>query len=228
MTTFIVDSDIHFKHQIKPYKSNHVEKIIELTRKEKINAVICPGDLTDNGWDGKHLFCRKYGGDYDQLTPLKTQFVEPLEKYVPVYLCVGNHDYYVPKPYIHHGVLDYIIKKHGALIYSFDINDLHFICLGKYPDKSAIKFLKQNLHKDKNIIIYFHFNLDGPWSDWWTVAEKDVFAQTINGYNIIALLVGHCHISQITEWRGFKVVMGAAESFAKCTWKSGELDIKFI
>lgn len=229
-TTFIVDSDIHFEHEIKQYKSNHVKLITDLCQTEKIDAVICPGDLTNNGWNGANLCGWSYGGDYDQLTPLKEQFVEPLERHVPVYLCAGNHDYYVPSPYIVHPVLKYICQKHGAQRYSFDINDLHFICLDRYPDSKGICFLKRDLekHKHKKIIIFFHYNFTGPFSNWWSNKNKEKFYDTIQNYNIIALLVGHHHISKQLEWKGYKVIMAAASSFAKCIYEDGEFDVEFI
>jgi predicted MPP superfamily phosphohydrolase len=229
-TTFLVDSDLHFTNQIRSYKKNHVEKIINLCQNQNINALICPGDLTNNGWDGANMCGWYYGGKQDQLTPLKEQYVKPLEYYLPVYLCAGNHDYYVPRPYIVHPVLKYIREKHGAQRYSFDINDLHFICLDRYPDKESMKFLKRDLseHQNKNIIIFFHYNFTGEMSDWWSNKTKDKFYDAIQGYNIVALLVGHHHISIYTQWRGYKVIMGAAGAFAKCTYKDGDLKVEFI
>lgn len=229
-TTFLVDSDIHFTDTIRSYKSDHVKKIIDLCQTEKIDALICPGDLTDDGWDGANMCGWYYGGKQDQLTPLKEQYVEPLDKHLPVYLCAGNHDYYVPRPYIVHPVLKYIRQRHGAQRYSFDINDLHFICLDRYPDILGMSFLRLDLLKnsDKNIVIFFHYNFTGEMSDWWSEKVKSEFYSVIQGYNIVALLVGHHHISVYTQWRGYKVIMGAGSAFAKCTYKNGELDVEFI
>lgn len=232
MLTFLVDSDLHFEHEIKSYKRDHVNKIKKLCETDKIDALICPGDLTENGWDGSHLFCWKYGGEYSQLAPLKEQYVEPLEKVLPVYLCHGNHDEYVPKPYLKHGVIDYIKKRHGDKRYSFDKKDVHFICLAKYPDKDSIKFLKKDLEencdKDTPIIIFFHYNLVGSYSDWWTDEEKETLYETVCGYNIIAFLVGHHHVTFQTEWKGYKVVTGAAAALSKCTYKDGELTVEYV
>lgn len=229
-TKFLVDSDLHFRHHITDYKKNHVEKIIKECDKEKIDALICPGDLTNNGWDGSHLLCWKYGGDVDQLKPLKEEYVKPLEKHLPVYLCHGNHDKYVPRPYIHHGVLDYIKKKYGGLRYSFDINDIHFICLGLYPDEDGLRFLKNDLIKNtnKNVIIFFHYNLVGSYSDWWSNSEKEDFYDTIKNYKIIGLLVGHHHISKVDNWKGYPVILSAYESIAKCTVTNGNITVRFI
>lgn len=228
--TFLLDSDLHFKYGIIEYKSDHVNKIIEQVSKEKIDALICAGDLTNNGWDGSHILCWKYGGEYDQLSPLKEQFVEPLEKHLPVYLCHGNHDKYVPRPYIHHGVLNYIKKRHGGLMYSFDINDIHFVCLGMYPDKKALEYLKKDMEKnlDKNVVIFFHFNLVGQYSDWWSDEEKENFYNVIKNYKIVALLVGHIHISKIYNWKGYPVIVSSHRSIAKCSITNGQITVNFI
>lgn len=229
-TIFLVDSDLHFTNTIRSYKKDHVKKIIAMCENEKIDALICPGDLTNDGWDGANLCGWYYGGKQDQLTPLKEQYVEPLDSHLSVYLCAGNHDYYVPRPYIVHPVLKYIRQRHGAQQYSFDINDLHFICLDRYPDSAGMSFLKQDLlkHHYKNIIIFFHYNFTGELSDWWSEKEKDNFYDEIKGHNIVALLVGHHHISIVTEWRGYKVIMGAGGAFAKCTYTAGNLQVELV
>ena len=228
--TFLVDSDLHFKHEIISTKTNNVNKIITLAQKEKINALICPGDLTDNGWDGAHFTCWKYGGDYDQLTPYKEQYEKPISKHIPIYECAGNHDYYVPPPHIHHGVLDYIKSKHGGLRYSFDIDKLHFIALDRYPDKDGMNFLKDDIkkHKDKDIIIFFHYNLTGPYSEWWSEDEKEKFYEVIKYYKVKALLVGHLHSSMLSEWKGYKVILAGGPKIAKCIYDGENVNVEFI
>ena len=232
MIKFLVDSDLHFRRNIRNDKLDHVKKITNLCNQEKINALICPGDLTNNGWNGKHILCWYYGGKEDQLTPLKKQYVDILSQKLPVYLCGGNHDYYVPWPYITHPVINYIKERHGAKYYSFDIQTLHFICLDRYPDKYGIKFLQKDLekYKDRDIIIIFHYNLIGPYSNWWKENEKEIFYNTIKNHNIIALIVGHWHTSRVDEWKGYKVIYGAGSKIAKCTYDVYEknLDVSFI
>jgi len=230
MTKFLVNSDLHFNSDIRNRKKFNVEKIIDLCEKENIDALLCPGDLTNNGWDGSNFLCWPYGGPHDQLTPLKQNYVNPLSKHLPVYLCAGNHDYYVPWPYWHNGVLNYIKNLHGNQRYSFDIKDLHFICLDKYPDEKGIKFLKKDLENNfnKNIILFFHYNLTGKWSDWWTDEEKDIFHNTIAPYNIKAICVGHSHISKVTRWRGYKIIAGAGSKIAKCVYENNEIEVTFF
>ncbi len=107
---------------------------------------------------------------------------------------------------------------------------LHFICLGKYPDKSAIKFLKNDLksNKDSKIVIFFHYNLTGKWSDWWS--EKERFYNVIKDYNIKAILVEHAHISRTSEWKDYLVVSAGSKKIAKCTYNISEdkIEVEYI
>lgn len=230
--TFLVDSDLHFRNVIKPTKADHVDKILDLSRKERISALICPGDLTNDGYNGAKLLCWYYGGDENQVGALKKQYVDIISNWMPVYLCAGNHDYYVPWPYITHPVINYIKDKHGDIRYSFDIGNVHFICLSKYPDKKGIKFLKKDLrlNKGKNMVIFFHFNLTGKWSNWWTEEEKETFYNVIRFHNILALLVGHAHISQTSYWKDYLVISGASRSIAKCKYDAerNKIDVEYF
>ncbi len=233
MINFLVDSDLHFKDNvIRKAKYDHVQNITDLCQKQTISALICPGDLTNNGWDGSKFLFWKYGGKEDQLTPLKEQYVNPLSKLLQVYLCGGNHDYYVPWPYIVHPVLDYIKEKHGSQRYSFDIDVIHFICLDRCPDKAGIKFLKEDLKKnsDKIIIIFFHYNLTGKWSDYWSEKDKEKFYNIIKYYNVKALIVGHSHISRTSQWKGYLVISAGSKQIALCRYdkEKNELDVEYI
>ncbi len=237
MFKFIVDSDLHFKHDIRSVKRNNVQKITEKIKNDNIKAIICPGDLTNNGWDGKKFWKWKYGGDFNQLGPLKKDYVEPLEDHTNVYLCAGNHDTYVPWPYFHKGVFDYIKARHGSLRYSFDLKEdsdqgLHFICLHIYPDEDGIEFLQKDLKKnhDRKIVIYFHYNLSGPFSDWWNDEEKGVFLKTIKDYNIKAIIVGHFHKTYERDWNGYKIINGGGRNIPLVTYdpNEAELSVEFV
>ena len=227
MVTFIVDSDLHFTNSITPKKSNHVSLITGICKERQIDAVICPGDLTDNGWNGKSLCCWKYGGEYDQLISLKEQYISPISKYTNVYLCMGNHDTYTPWPYIH-PVGNYIERRYDSLRYVFKLGDLHFVCLNIYPDRKGISFLNDILVKGRPYVLFFHYNLEGQWSDWWTEKEKEQFYETIKDYNIVAILVGHAHRSSNMEWRGINVISGASTAVPVCTYERGKLSVEFI
>lgn len=227
---FLVNSDLHFTDTIRGAMENNVAKIVAENDKGKIDALICPGDLTDMGWDGSHLFCWNYGGTQDQLGALISQYVTPLDKITKVYLGPGNHDTYVPWPYVTHPVLKYIKKRHGDIRYTFDIENLHFICVGIYPDQKGIQFLKSNLSTKKRNVIFFHYNLEGPFSDFWTAAEKDVFYKTIKDHDILCIIIGHQHVSRTSNWKGYTVVSAAGSKIAKCEYdvKKDSLEVEYI
>ena len=126
-TKFIVISDLHCTDKLSIGKQQIINRIInELTNADltldKINMVIIPGDLTDNGYDGEQLLGWKFGGDQDQLDVLIKDVIEPLEKYTKVYICAGNHDEYVKPPRCRKPVLNYIIKRHGSLRYEIKMS----------------------------------------------------------------------------------------------------------
>jgi 3',5'-cyclic AMP phosphodiesterase CpdA len=233
----IIDSDLHFKDgQIRKSKTDHVETILSIVPEYEVDAIICAGDLTDSGYDGKHLCCWHYGGKDDQVSPL-VKFVNAIEHTAPVYLCMGNHDNYVPWPYVHKGVRKLIIDRHGSLRYSWDLEKIgsdgnqvmyHFICLDVYPNSKSIKFLKKDLAKnsDKIIIIYFHYCLTGGFSDWWTDNEKNTFYDTIKDYNIRLIIVGHRHQNWLDKWNGIDVVSGAGAKVVLCTLDGENTSIK--
>ena len=221
----IVDSDLHFTESgIRSDKAAHAAVIRDLASKYNINAIICAGDLTDMGWDGKRFLCWQYGGAEDQVSPLR-RWVEGLEAdAAPVYLATGNHDQYVPWPYRHKGVRDYVESKHGKLHYNWDyVTDGNIryraVCLDVYPDATGRKYLAGVFaqYPDDRYIIYFHYNLDGQYSDWWTEAEKTKFADMLAGRDIALIICGHWHINAHVKWRGYDVAMGAGSQVAMFT-----------
>ncbi len=222
MLKLIVNSDLHFQRgSIREDKVNHLATIQRINQSEGVDAVICAGDLTNNGFDGKALLCWRYGGTEDQVTPLK-EFVDALG--APTYLCEGNHDQYVPWPYLHKGVRDLVVRRHGGRTYAWSLQksgiNYRFICLGVYPDKNARKFLLRELcaHSD-NIVIYFHYNLEGQYSDWWSDDEKKRFLAILEPYRarIRLIIVGHRHENYNAIWNGYNVVSGAGSNVLMCT-----------
>jgi len=230
MLTFIHDSDLHYgKNDLGPrtIKESHPESIVS----SEAQFVIVTGDLTDNGYDGARIGPIRYGGDVDQITPLLENYVKPIEKSgKEVYLCAGNHDRGKTTLWIfHHPAVKYLIRKrHGGFKYTFRKGDLKFICCGECP-KDIMWLKKQLRDQDQPTIIFFHFNLKGPYSDWWTQKQKDAFYNAIKDYKIVAILVGHHHITKVTEWKGIKVIYSASR-YSEITYdpSTGQIvEVKF-
>lgn len=218
----VIDSDLHFTAAgIRADKADHLTKIEKLSESTYIDAIICAGDLTDNGFDGKSFLCWQYGGTEDQVTPL-ARYIERLQTIAPTYVAMGNHDHYVPWPYLHKGVRNFVKKRHGALLYSWECRGIFkFICLDVYPDAAALKFLKKELKSaaQKMVIIYFHYNVEGAWSDWWTDKEKNAFLAALEPYRkqIKLIICGHRHSNYLIEWEGYNVVSGGGGKLMVCT-----------
>lgn len=225
--TLVIDSDLHFKADgIRFDKADHLAKLRQLS---DIDAIICAGDLTNNGFDGKRFLCWPYGGSEDQLSPM-AQHIDELQTIAPTYVSMGNHDNYVPWPYIHKGVRDYVVERHGGLRYSWEIKRadhagtlmiFRFICLDLYPDSAGLRYLEAELKANPNkmIVLYFHYNVEGAWSDWWSDAEKKAFLEAIEPHRrrIKLIICGHRHANYHIVWNGYDVVSGAGSRLMVCT-----------
>lgn len=213
MLVFAHDSDLHFRPD-GPRKIK--QKQLELLQETSAEFVIVTGDLTQNGYNGRYLnfglFKFRYGGKEDQLDQLKRQYVNPMVDIgKEVYLCAGNHDRGTSfiKIFKYSPVRRYIRKRHGGNVYNFQVQGLNFVVMGEFPANR--KWLKRKLkcHVDQPFVIAFHFNLEGKFSDWWSQSDKDKFYRCIKGHNILAILVGHRHVSGVSEWHGFRVISSA-------------------
>lgn len=155
-------------------------------------AVLHAGDITDMGLEGQwKQFEKLYG----------RTGTEGLLKF-PIFETFGNHD----TETIIGPVPGHVRKRHGATIYSWDEGPLHIACLGKYPDSVGVEWLKKDLARvgtKKPVLFYFHYGLEGPFSDWWSPAEKEAFAKAIEGFNVIGILHGHYHMSGKYQWKGY-------------------------
>lgn len=218
MLTFAHDSDLHYGERgLEPreYKNLHPKSIID----SDAEFVIITGDLTDNGYDGSHLGCIQYGGDEDQVSPFIKHYVKPIKDAGKgVYMCAGNHDRGKKtwKISIYSPINNLIRKEYGGLNYTFEKQGLKFVCCDKYPKK--LKWLKKQLvNPFQPTIIFFHYNLVGPFSNWWSEKSKDKFYNVVKDCNIIALLFGHHHISKIGTWKGITTI-SSANSFSLITY----------
>lgn len=218
---FYCDSDLHFQEdetgnvRIRSDKKDNVNKI---KNDKNSSFVIVAGDMTHNGSDGKKLLCIPISGQQKQLQGYVEQYVTALAT-IPVYECMGNHDNWTYFPYIHKAVEEYIKEKFGSTCYSWKYGKVSFICLGLYPNDEGLRYLNNVLDGETPTVLIFHYNLHGPWSDFWTTEEKDRFYNTIKGYkNILLIVTGHIHASEEYIWNGFKVITCGGSGLMKCTY----------
>jgi len=182
----------------------------------KPRGLLIAGDLTNSGksteWIGtfsKYGFYSLFAAKGDGLLT------------IPVYEGYGNHDIEGGYP----GVLLAIYfrnrcrqtpihKSSNGLHYSWDWNGVHFVNLNLYPGRSgpahnSLTFLKEdlknNLHHPKQpIILYHHYDYQDSEA-WWTQREREEAYKAMKEYNIIAIFVGHNHLSYQQEWNGIDV-----------------------
>lgn len=160
-----------------------------------IRGLLHMGDLTDAGLPEEWTeFQAVYG-----LTGR-----DGLLKY-PVFEAVGNHDIAGDSP-----VTVGALRRHGSLVYSWDWEDLHLVCLGLYPDAGSLEWLARDLGavgRRRPVVVFFHYSIEGPYSESWTGEEKESFARALEGYNVLAIFHGHYHRAGRYQWRGHDVFL---------------------
>lgn len=82
------------------------------------------------------------------------------------------------------------------------------------PAQESLQFLSQDLasqvgHSGRPVILVQHYGLAGfpihPWGDeaaWWTEEQALRLWETIEGYNVIAILGGHDGSENVFDWHG--------------------------
>ena len=183
-------------------------------------ALLVCGDLTDHGrTDEWAEFVAHYGRTG---TDGRVRY--------PVFESTGNHDRW---NMLYRPVLLSVARRHGGLVYAFDLGELRVICLDEYPNAARLAWLREELARvgpSRPVVIYFHFAFTGPLSDWWEEAEKDAFRAAVEGYRIVAVFHGHYHGSGHYEWRGLDVYnVGSPRyidrSFGVARWKDGRFAV---
>lgn len=217
---------------VRKVKQNMGDRITKC--KYPIRFVLCPGDLTENGFDGKGMGCGFLkvpwwrNGDHDQLGIFLDDYLNNIEsKGIKVYCCPGNHDTYVKWPYWKKPVFNFLKRKYGGSNsadqrsakkgwYTFDKMGVKFISLGIYPDAKCLEWLKgqlADLFKGTPLVFFYHYNtvVGEKWSDWWTDEEKEAFYQVIKDYNVLLIANGHIHSTAKGMWHDIPVVHGSGE-----------------
>lgn len=204
--TFFVAADTHFGHpginMLNAWQIGAMNSLPGTPLPGQLGGLVQPprgvliaGDLTENGraahWD---TFVEHYG-----LTG-----TDAMLKY-PVYECTGNHD---RDPILFETVPGKVSQRHGNVVYSWDWDDVHIACLDVYPSTANVRWLKRDLARVGRkvpVVLYFHYSITGPFSDWWDSDEKRAFREAIDGYNIVGIFHGHYHYSMRYRWEGYDV-----------------------
>ncbi|HET7294186.1 MAG TPA: metallophosphoesterase [Vicinamibacteria bacterium] len=121
----------------------------------------------------------------------------------PVFEAIGNHDVNRESP-----IKEVVTRRHGGIQYAWDWFDVRMICLDMYPDDATRAWLEDELARvgpDRPVIVYFHYSLQGPYSDSWTQDEKRAFGASLAGFNVLAIFHGHWHRYGHYLWNGMPV-----------------------
>jgi hypothetical protein len=202
--TFFVASDSHFGAKGMDEQNRAlVEQMNELPGTEyppeiggsvaTPRGVLFLGDTTDNG-------LLEEFAQFEQVYGLTGR--DGLLKY-PIFEAIGNHDVNSESP-----IKEEARRRHGGINYAWDWDDVRILCLDMYPDSRTRAFLARELDRrgpERPVILYFHYSLEGPYSDFWEQEDKDAFARTIEGYNVLAIFHGHEHRVGHYIWRGHPV-----------------------
>jgi 3',5'-cyclic AMP phosphodiesterase CpdA len=140
---------------------------------------------------------------YDQLITKRLKF--------PSYDIAGNHDIGGLSPV--DTVLNWVIKRHGTLRYTFDKGGVRFISLFSEYDESlnnpaqpiskeALQFLRETLAKvpeGKPVVIATHLCFDA-------ITNRDEFVDAFRKANVVLVLGGHYHKATTHSFRGVNFV----------------------
>jgi len=209
---------------------------------DKDGVIIIPGDLTHYGLGSmdpftKYLcmcFCIRKArneslGDKDELRELDREHVAPLSKASKdVLMCVGNHDSLTQWWTGHNPAYGYVKDRFGGLVYEREIfgngpvgNDedgdsIMVYSLSEWPKKKTVDWLAAKLVRHfKPFVLFFHYNLEGPFSDWWKPEEKEYLYEVgIRPHKdrLAFIAEGHHHSSYVKEWKGITVVNGGGDN----------------
>lgn len=189
-------------------------------------AVLVAGDLCDGGAGigatdtPKWYSPRNY---QDQWIGFNTYF--PKNGYIgdvnrlrfPTFATAGNHDFYnnfgtaisSKSWYVANRLLErYGLNcniENGNVYYSFDVDGLHVVSLGRWADDHVLSWLAGDLASvgpETPVVLFLHYAFDDG-ELWYTDAEREELAGVIEGYNIVAILHGHTHSSGHYVWNGY-------------------------
>jgi cytolysin (calcineurin-like family phosphatase) len=207
--TFFVAGDSHFgARNVAALNSSIVEQMNTLPgieyppaiggRVESPRGLLFMGDMTDSSREEEWR-------QFEELYGLTGR--DGLLKW-PVFEAIGNHDFIGDSP-----VRGHVERRHGSLVYSWDWEDVHFVCLDMHPDAKNLEWLARDLNKVgrlRPLVVFFHYAIEGPYSDFWEEEQKAAFARAIERRNILAIFHGHYHHAGHYAWRGHDVFLSGS------------------
>lgn len=138
----------------------------------------------------------------------------------PTYATGGNHDWWRYCGW----KLDtscYVVNKlraryspccniaEGDVYYSFDLDGIHFVSLGRFPDRHVLDWLKNDLASvgpNKPVVLFQHYDFKvSSRQRWWKNYQQKAFADVIDGYKVLAILHGHTHVACHYVWDGYDI-----------------------
>lgn len=224
---FVCTSDLHFFDKriddLRPEKQNN----LELIQKLKPDAVLVAGDMTEDGQDGVWIPFR-HSNQFAGMVKWK-RAIE-----VPVHLCRGNHDSNVDFPYIWRPLDFHLVRSRGWLSYSRPISDLvRLVVLGENPATGrSLKFLKRILKDGKywnqRFVLMWHYNLEGPYSDWWSSDQKDQMWEALKDHSerILVIVTGHVHQNWQGDFHGITQIQVGGPGVTLCSWDGSKLEVE--
>jgi hypothetical protein len=243
---FFVLSDLHCTETTGGRRIRNVSDISSYVKKYTANykAVLIAGDLTDGSDSSTVSYkqCQQFIGRwYTPITKLLSRYSGSVRA------CLGNHD--APtggnkKPQIVKFLKDNIGDPN---YYSFDIEDIHFACVYLHPSHSDLNmfldtdFFPKNLlnslawlesdlisHRNSKIVLFWHYDIYGPMSDWWENWEKSLTYNLIKTFNIVHVFCGHSHNCFSCYWGNIKVTcVGSGNPMVVASVTKGELSVKY-
>lgn len=234
--TFFVVGDPQVGHDEQEARMDvKLQQIKNHADPEGRDICIIPGDLTQHGTGPVNncfvrYFCmcvpyRKARDesvpDRDQLAVFKDSYWKPIrERCKRTYVCIGNHDTLITYWTGKQPVNDFITKQHGGGRYVDLVDDaIYVVSLGEYPTEDNIAWLERQLAsmRKRPVVLFFHFNLYGPFSDWWSDENKERLSEVLEPIKerVAFIAVGHHHSSYTGKWKDFNVVNGSGSDVVR-------------
>jgi cytolysin (calcineurin-like family phosphatase) len=102
--------------------------------------------------------------------------------------------------------------------YSWDWDGVHLFQAHRFAGddefglKNSISFLADDLadhaSDGRPVFLFHHYGMDafGTQDRWWTQGERDAYRNTLAGYRVPIIFVGHSHAAFQYDWEGHHVV----------------------